>query len=119
MTRLNTLDTNTLQHFSLTAGVIGDSQKFLRSEVVQLICRNITFGRVMLDNDLIEVIAASLVEIIVAEVEMLLAFFVNSVEFEVDCISNWNSFQEHSLKVKGVDKVVPQKLGAPRKLLII
>ena len=42
----------------------------------------------MLDNDLIEVIAASLVEIIVAEVEMLLAFFVNSVEFEVDCISN-------------------------------
>ena len=72
----------------------------------------------MLDNDLIEVIAASLVEIIVAEVEMLLAFFVNSVEFEVDCISNWNSFQEHSLIVKGVDKVVPQKLGAPRKLLI-
>ena len=44
----------------------------------------------MLDNDLTEVIAASLDQVIVAEVEieMLLAFFVNSVEFEVDCISN-------------------------------
>ena len=48
----------------------------------------------MLDNDLTEVIAASLDQVIVAEVEieMLLAFFVNSVEFEVDCISNWNRF---------------------------
>ena len=43
----------------------------------------------MLDNDLTEVIVASLLDqVIVAEIEMLLAFFVNSVEFEVDCISN-------------------------------